>query len=70
MEFAKPPMTVWGRVGYVLYWAGIVVGLAFGALVAIAASPLGIAWEIVFAIGAFLVPYTVGWGACNILGGR
>ena len=32
MQTATPAPTVWGRLGYVLYWAGIAIGLARGGI--------------------------------------
>jgi hypothetical protein len=60
----------WARLGYVLNWAGIVVGLLLAAFMAVVASPLGTGWEIVFAAGAFLLCYAAGRAGRYILAGR
>ncbi len=51
-------------------FAGIAAGLAFGGIWAIAASPLGIGWQLVFGGGALLVCYAIGRAARFILAGR
>jgi len=45
------PTTAWGRLAYVLNWAGIAAGLAFGGFIAFAINSLGIGWQIVFGGG-------------------
>jgi hypothetical protein len=42
MQITTAAPTAWGRLGYVLNWAGIVAGLGFGALLGVAVSPLGL----------------------------
>jgi len=39
--------TAWGRLGYVLNWAGIAAGLWFGGIWAVAASPLGPVYKMI-----------------------
>jgi hypothetical protein len=70
MELAKPELSVWGRLGYVLNWAGIVAGLALGAFIAFAMNSLGVGWQIVFGGAAFLFCYTIGRALRFILTGR
>jgi hypothetical protein len=58
------------RLGHVLNWAGIAIGLAFGGFIAFAINSLGIGWQIVFGGGAFLACYAIGGAARFILAGR
>jgi hypothetical protein len=64
------PTTAWGRLAYVLNWAGIAAGLWLGAIWTVAASPPGIGWQIVFGGGAFLFCYAIGRTLRFVLAGR
>ncbi len=70
MQTTTAALTAWGRLGYVLNWAGIAAGLAFGGLIAFAINSLGVGWQIVFGGGAFLFCYAIGRAARFILAGR
>jgi hypothetical protein len=58
------------RLGYVLNWAGIAVGIGFGGFIAIALSPMGGGWQLVFGAAGFLCCYAIGRGFRYILAGR
>ena len=70
METPATQTTAWVRLGYVLYWTGIVAGLLTGAFMWVAASPLGEPWGIVFAVGTLLLCYAAGRAARYVLAGR
>ena len=75
MTTTTTPPTAWGRLGYVLNWAGIAVGLLFAAIFLRITSlgppnGTGFTWpDALMAAIIFIVPYAIGRAARYILAG-
>ena len=69
MQTATAP-GAFARLGYVLNWAGIAIGLGFGGFIAIAVAPIATVWQLIFGVAGFLCCYTIGRGLRLILAGR
>ena len=65
-----PSTTPMGRLGNVLYWASIIVGLLLGIFIWGAFWRDGTIWQIIAGAGVFLVCVAIGRASRYILAGK
>lgn len=76
MELAMTTTNASGRLGYVLHWTGVVIGLLLAAIVFRLTSPgspkgAGIRWpDALIAAVDFIRPYLIGRAACFVPAGH